>query len=244
MEVIGGTFDWLYEHLGIYSWVVEIWAPMREAGVTDYKFIDWFREHPPEDDLKILRWSDAELGGSAHVPWQPFDHPQLGAVEIGGWDRFNAFSNPPLPRLERELQRFPKWLLWQAMISPKLEFVHAAAVATGAGHYKLTFVVQNTGWLPTYLSKRALARKTVRGVVADVVLSGHATLVHGKATQEVGQLEGRAYKHTGISFWGDPNLTEDRAKVEWIVHGKPGDVLHLTARHDRAGVVRAAVTLP
>ncbi len=30
--VIGGTFDWIYEHLGMYSWVVEIWSPMREAG--------------------------------------------------------------------------------------------------------------------------------------------------------------------------------------------------------------------
>ena len=31
--VIGGTFDWVYEHLGIFSWVVEIWSPMREAGI-------------------------------------------------------------------------------------------------------------------------------------------------------------------------------------------------------------------
>ena len=39
-SVIGGTFDWIYEHLGTFSWVVEIWSPMREAGIADYKFID------------------------------------------------------------------------------------------------------------------------------------------------------------------------------------------------------------
>ncbi len=37
-SVIGGTFDWIYEHLGIFSWTVEIWSPMREAGIADYKY--------------------------------------------------------------------------------------------------------------------------------------------------------------------------------------------------------------
>ena len=32
-QVIGGVFDWVYEHLGMYSWVVELWSPMREAGI-------------------------------------------------------------------------------------------------------------------------------------------------------------------------------------------------------------------
>ena len=57
-SVIGGTFDWIYEHLGVFSWVVEIWAPMREAGIKEYKYIDWFRDHPIEDDLKLYRWSE------------------------------------------------------------------------------------------------------------------------------------------------------------------------------------------
>ena len=35
-QVIGGTFDWMYEHLGMFSWVVEIWSPMREAGIEEY----------------------------------------------------------------------------------------------------------------------------------------------------------------------------------------------------------------
>ena len=125
--VIGATFLWAFEHLGILSWVVEIWAPMREAGIEGYKYIDWFRDHPPEDDLKLIRWSDEKLGGAAHAGWRPFDHPQLGKVELGGWDRFNAFSNPPPQCLERELARFPKWLIWHALISPKLELVHAGA---------------------------------------------------------------------------------------------------------------------
>ena len=88
------------EILGVHL-VVEIWSPMREAGITDYKFIDWFRDHPIEDDLKLFRWSEEKLEGRAHRPWKAFEHPQLGKVEIGGWDRFHAFGNPPLPLLDR-----------------------------------------------------------------------------------------------------------------------------------------------
>ena len=242
-SVIGGTFDWLYEHLGAFSWVVEIWSPMREAGLASYKYIDWFRDHPPEDDLALLRWSDEQLGGLAHVPWKPFDHPQLGRIEIGGWNRFHAFSNPPPQCLPRELARFPQWLVWSALVSPRLELVHAGSEAVDAGTFRVTLVVQNTGWLPTYVSKRALERKVVRGVVTEIALPSGATLLQGKAREEHGQLEGRAYKHTGVSFWPDYNVTDDRMKLQWTVRGKAGDAASLVARHERAGVVRARVVL-
>jgi murein tripeptide amidase MpaA len=242
-SVIGGAFDWIYEHLGMFSWVVEIWSPMREAGITDYKYIDWFRDHPIDDDLKLYRWNQQALGGAAHHGWKPFAHPQLGNVEVGGWDRFHAIGNPPLPRLEREVERFPRWLLWQALCSPKLELVDSAVTALGDGAWKVTVVVQNTGWLPTYVSKRALARKTVRGIVAEVALPRGASLATGKVKDDVGQLEGKAYKHTGVSFWPDYHLTDDRMKLEWIVRGKAGASVAITLRHERAGTVRASLAL-
>jgi murein tripeptide amidase MpaA len=242
-SVIGATFLWAFEHLGILSWVVEIWAPMREAGIEGYKYIDWFRDHPADDDLRLLHWSDTTLDGLAHIPWRPFDHPQLGKVEIGGWNRFHAFSNPPPQFLERELARFPRWLVWQALISPKLELVHAGATPIGGGNYTITLVVQNTGWLPSYVTKRALERKVVRGLITEIALPSGASLVQGKPRVDAGQLEGKAYKHTGVSFWPEHHVTDDRVKIEWVVKGRPGDTVDLVARHERAGTVRAAVKL-
>ncbi|MEP7208379.1 MAG: M14 family metallopeptidase [Casimicrobiaceae bacterium] len=242
-SVIGGTFDWIYEHLGVFNWVVEIWSPMREAGIGKYLFIDWFRDHPIADDLKLYEWNRRELDGAAHAGWKPFRHPQLGDVEIGGWDRFNAFSNPPRAMLARELARFPKWLLWQALTSPKLELVHAGAQPLGVDTWKVTMVVQNTGWLPTYVSKRALERKVVRGTMLEIALPAGASLAQGKRRMDAGQLEGKAYKHTGVSFWPDYLVTDDRAKVEWIVRAAAGEVVQLVGRHERAGTVRAAVKL-
>jgi murein tripeptide amidase MpaA len=101
-ETITGTQDWIYEHLGALFWTVELWAPNKEAGITDYKWIDWYRDHPVEDDMKLLKWSDDHCGGRAYVDWKPFQHPQLGAVEIGGWDKMNYWRNPPPHLRERE----------------------------------------------------------------------------------------------------------------------------------------------
>jgi hypothetical protein len=175
--------------------------------------------------------------------WRPFDHPQLGRVEIGGWNRFHAFSNPPPAFLAREVERVWSWIVWQALVSPRLELVNAGATALGDGTWKIEVVVQNAGWLPSYVSKRALARKTVRGLIAEIVLPDGATLASGKARDEHGQLEGRAYKHTGVSFWPDYHVTDDRMKLEWVVHAKPGTAVEVVARHDRAGLVRAKVVL-
>jgi murein tripeptide amidase MpaA len=242
-SVIGGAFDWIYDHLGMFSWVVEIWSPMREAGLEKYLYVDWFRDHPIEDDLKLFRWSEEKLGGAAHIPWKPFDHPQLGRVEIGGWNRFHAIGNPPLQLLEREVARFPKWLLWQALLSPKLELVAADAQPLGEGDWRVRLVVQNTGWLPSYVSKRALERKVVRGAIAEIVVPPGGELVAGRRREDLGQLEGKAYKHTGISFWPDYHVTDDRAKFEWVVRGKAGSKVELCARHERAGTIRTSVVL-
>jgi murein tripeptide amidase MpaA len=187
-QVITGGFDWIYEHLGQFFWTVEIWAPVREAGVEKYHFIEWYREHPVDDDLKLLAWSDRELGGAGHVDWYPFDHPQLGRVELGGWNKLATFRNPPAKYLRREVERFPKWLTWQALVLPRLEILRADVTRLGEDTWRLRLAVQNSGFLPSYVTKRALERKVVRGVVYEIVLPEGAALVGGKARVEGGQL--------------------------------------------------------
>lgn len=240
-EVISGTFDWIYDHLGLYEWTIEIWCPMREAGITEYKYIDWFRAHPVEDDLKMLAWADRELKGRGYIDWYKFDHPQLGAVEIGGWDKIHAFRNPPPHLLEREVAKFPDWLIYNAMSSPRLEWVDAKSESLGDNTHRITLVLQNTGYLPSYVSKRAKARGQSRGLILDLDLPPGAELITGSVREPLGELEGRAYKHSLMSFWTDTSPTSDRAVHTFVVKGK-GE-LGITARHEKAGTVRKTLLL-
>ena len=194
-QTIAGGFDtWTYDHVGVFSWTVEFWSPQRQAGIEKYKFIDWYREHPIEDDMKLLKWNDEVLKGKGYVDWYPFKHPQLGEVELGGWDMMNMWANPPLEFLEKEISPFPDWVVWHALISPKLGLYETKVTALGADAYRVRLAVENTGWLPTYVTKKALERKVTRGVIAEISLPKGAKLESGREREELGELEGRAYK--------------------------------------------------
>ncbi|MEW6400468.1 MAG: M14 family metallopeptidase [Chloroflexota bacterium] len=242
-QVTTGAFDtWMYDHFGVFAWTVEFWSIMQQAGLKDYKWIDWFREHPVEDDLKILKWVDENVPGKGYVDWFAFDHPQLGKVELGGWDMMLAWTNPPPDFLEVEIEKFPAWLTWHALISPKLALHSTDILSLGEGAFRVRVVVENMGWLPTYVTKKALERKLTRGVIAAIELPDGASLESGKPREFLGELEGRAYK-PGFIFDEAIEGTLERCKVEWVVKAPKGGMVKVTARHERAGVVRAELEL-
>lgn len=243
-EVITGVFDdWLYDHLGVYAWTVELWSPQRQAGITDYKYIDWYREHPLDDDLKLLKWSDEVLEGKGYVNWYPYEHPQLGQVELGGWNMQYAWRNPPPQFLEKEIAPFSDWLVWHLLLSPRLELLETKVTALGGGNYHVRLVAHNTGWLPTNVTKKAVNNKVVRGVVCEIELPEGASLKSGKPREEVGQMEGRSQTAASLTPWSLTAATSDRVKCEWVVHAPQGGTVKLVARHERAGVARAELKL-
>jgi murein tripeptide amidase MpaA len=241
-QIITGAFDeWTYEHMGLFSWTVEFWNPMKQAGIENFKYIEWYREHPVEDDFKLLKWNDEVLEGKGYIHWYPFEHPQLGKVELGGWDFLHMWTNVPLPFLEKEISLFPDWIIWHALISPKLALRETSVTSLGADTFRVRLVIQNEGWLSTYVTKKALERKVTRGVIAEIILPEGAALESGKEREELGELEGRAYKNAFVDELAEG--TSDRVKVEWVVRAKKGTKVQLIARHDRAGVVREEVVL-
>ncbi len=243
-QIMTGAFDdWLYDHMGAFGWTVEIWSPQRQAGIEEYKFIEWYREHPIEDDLKMLKWSDEVLDGQGYVDWYAFEHPQLGPVELGGWNVQYCWRNPPPQFLEKEIAPLTDWVIWHLMISPRLELYDLKLTALGEDNYHIRLVVHNTGWLPTYVTKKALEKKVIRGVVFEIELPNDATLKTGRKRIEGNQLEGWAYVGPTIGPWEASGVTDERAKVEWVVHAPNGGTAKLIAKHDRAGVVQKEVNL-
>jgi hypothetical protein len=173
-------------------------------------------------------------------------HPQLGQVEIGGWDKMNYWRNPPPQLREREAARFPKWMTQIALSLPKLELLRTEVRALGPDTWRIKLAVANSGWLPAYVTKRALQRKTVRGVIFEMHPpegDSSGSLVSGKLRMEGPQPEGHAPKNSLNAFLPNREVTADRAVGEWVVRAPQGTRLALSARADRAGAVRAEVIL-
>jgi murein tripeptide amidase MpaA len=241
-EFIKGTFDdWMYEFVGVYAWTTEIWSIQQQAGIEDYKYMEWFRDHPLEDDIAIMKWNDEVLEGNGYVDWYEFEHPQLGTVELGGWDNFVTWRNPPYKLLEKEVAPLADFALYSCLVSPKLELHSLETTKTAESTYHIRAVYHNTGWLPTNVTKKALEQKVVRELEVDIALPDGASLVTGKLKTKLGQLAGRDQKPSAPLWPGD--ATADRTKVEWVISAEAGSVVEITAVHPRAGTVRSTFTL-
>jgi murein tripeptide amidase MpaA len=240
--ITGDVHDWLYEQLGCVTWTTEFWSPQKEAGL-DVHPIEWLQGHPPDDDLALLRWADETYPGKAYVDWYRFDHPQLGEVELGGWDRLGYWANIPFDRLESELAPHTEWAIWTALLTPRLDVRSFDADPLGGDAWRIRLVLQNSGWLPTHVTEKALERNAVRPVEVQLELPEGATLASGDAKTEAGQLAGRN-KLRSTHWWGNDWATSDLAKLEWVVTAPDGGEIRVVARHQRAGTARAEIQLP
>lgn len=236
---------WLYNKLGIFSFITEFWNPLRAAGIVlDDSMSLWLGGiHPVEHELQLLRWNDEDLGGRGFVPWHAFRHPQLGPVEIGGWDKVHYWYNAPFDRLEQEVAPHADWLVQLALSSPRLQIRSFTAEPTGRSQWRVRLVIENTGWLPTNVSQKALDRKAVDGVVAELDIPPGASLIEGDLRRQTGQLAGRSEQRSTTTWWGYSPGTPDRAVFDWLVVAPEGTVVSATAAHARAGTDRARLVL-
>lgn len=236
---------WLYNKLGIFSFITEFWNLLDAAGVkVEGPVSTWLGGmHPIDDELKLLEWNDRELGGKAYVKWHPFNHPQLGLVEIGGWDEVNYWYNPPLDRVQQEVAPHAEWLLELGLSSPRIGIRSVTAKPVGPGQWRVRVVVENSGWLPTSGSKKAADVKAVPGVLAELELPMGARLIQGERSQDIGQLEGRSEQRSLATWWGYEPGTPDRALADWVVVAPAGTALAVTVIHPRAGHAAGMVVL-
>ena len=243
-EVTYGAFDdWLYDHSGAFTFTIEQWDLPTEAGIKDRKFIEWFRQHPHEEDLQILKWADENAGEGAYVDWYPYEHPQLGQVELGGWNTMYTWRNPPAQWMGAEAARNAAFALAAGDLLPHLSLHTLEVTPLGEGDYRLNLVVENSGFLPTYTSQQAKKRKAVRPVRLELELPQGARLVSGKRRVELGHLEGRSNK-LDVTSMGASSPTDNRLRAEWVIHAPAGTDVPLHVRSERAGTLHYVVHLP
>jgi murein tripeptide amidase MpaA len=247
----GSLMQWLYDEMGIITFSTELWNPERAAGITDPAKYQ-VRARSTEDEIKLLEYNDRHLGGRGFVEWTPFEHPQLGYVEIGGWSHMYTFRNPP-PRswaatdeargfLHETIHNNCLFTLQHAACAPLLSIQTFRAQALGADLYKISAVVKNIGYLPTFMTQIALKHGTASPVTVELELPGGAEVVIGERTQILGHLAGRDERTATWSPWMR-QWEQTAKKTEWLVRAPHGTALGLVAKSQRAGVQRQRVTL-
>ncbi len=238
-DVITGAFDdWAYSAYGVFAFTIEFWSLAEHAGVEVKDFIELFRNPTEEDALAMLRWNDAELGGGGFETWRPVDHPQLGRVEVGGWKTKFTFQNPPPRFLEKECEKLADFALSHAACAPRLTTELSTEELPG-GLRKVEVRVQNTGYLPTNVTRLALDKGVAKPVEVELELPEGAELVSGEKEVTLGHLSGRSAVE--VSGWKSPAFfggipSDYAARAAWVVRGE-GPV-KVEVRSEKAGTVR------
>lgn len=241
-EITTGAFDdWMYDQFGVISYTVELWDVADEAGVKKKRLVEWFQEHPIEDDQTVLKWIDEHVGPEGFINWYPYQHPQLGPVELGGWNTLYTWRNPPKSFMGSEAAKHVPFALALGELLPRLSFHKVEARRLGDKTWRVVVVVDNSGFLPTYTTQQSRQKQAVRPVRAAIKLSGSARLAGGKPEIEIGHLEGRSNK--GGMFMWDHSPMDNRGKAEWLVEAEAGSSVDISITSERAGVIRKKIIL-
>jgi hypothetical protein len=182
-------------------------------------------------EIENLRWLDENLPGKYFKPWTKFQHPQLGEVEIGGFNPKFFRQNPPPEILGEWAAKEARFNLLLAKSLPQVRVVSVEArpVKQEPGCYELVAVFTNDGFLPTAL-EMAKRVKIVRPDTAVIRLTGKGVELakETRGRQEIGSLR-----------------SGERKEVRWKVKagGSEGAEAEVTLSSTRGGVAKKSVKI-
>jgi murein tripeptide amidase MpaA len=237
----GSLKDWVYEEMGIICFSTELWDLERTAGVPKVGYYNLY-PRDAETTRRVSRWVVENVGDHGFRDWEPYDHPQLGPVEIGGMVYIWSYRNPPGHMLEAICHANVMFNLRHAAAAPRVLVDSVTVEPLGADLHKVTAVVSNHGYLPTNLSDVAVQNGVAKPVMVSLGCEG-AEIAMNPAEVSLGNLAGRNERKYAYSNWGQQWSPVTR-KVEWLVKAQgSGASVTVTAASEKGGTDRATATL-
>ncbi len=216
----GALSEWAYHQLGVVGLSSRLWSTPELPKPAEGE-----PKPPAEGEGRWLYWNDRVLDGRGFVPFRPFDHPRLGAVEIGGW-KPGVRLNPPAEQVEPISEVHLAFLEDLAERLPSLELADVRVEAKGGGLFEVSASVVNSGYLPTALNQGVKTREA--GPVVVRLDLGEAKLLAGKPLHKLNRLEGSG----------------GRQEFRWLIAAPDaGKTITIDAGAARAGRVRRTIEL-
>ena len=204
--VYGGQRDWFHLMRGAFTFTIELFtryflyneAPTRGRGLAPelYSFD------------KYLLFEDA------FVPWEDYDHPQFGKIQIGGFKKNYIRINPGF-LLEQEAHRITAFTLYHAYHTPQLEIAEVSSRNLGRGLQEVTAVIANPRLIPTHSGanlRSGLDRPNYISLEGGNVLAG--MIVHNP---DLNVVEEQKVNPSVLEVKNIPGMST--VTVRWIVEG-------------------------
>lgn len=222
--VLPGVFrGYAQDTFGLLGATVELGNGWNSAGYSAKEVFEAPKGIMCEEMIAKIMALHEKHDSQIAAPWVPYDHPQLGKVEIGGHIHGNAYFMLAqdmlelIPKVTLFLQQIMQW-------HPRLDLVNVKAEPMGGDVVRVRADVINTGKLSTTVLKSAAGFHARYPVYLTV--SGGEEMLSGIAKPQFAGLDPLEYQ-----------------RVEWFVRAKPGTELTVTASHPKAGETSVQVTV-
>jgi hypothetical protein len=233
----GDLTDYAYNQRGAFAFVVELWDLFKRLEMpAPKKFVDYYGHFDRAAAGKLAAWDRAHNQGRVVQPWRPFDHPQLGRVELGGIDARIGIWNPPPELLGEVCAQQAACFLRVAALAPEVVVRSATATQLGDELARIDLVVDNRGYLATYGVGAAKPLEWNEPLYAELTTDDCALVEPTRARAALGHLAGWG---RGVGVGADElaylrsNGNGASARASWLVQGLRVARRGSASRHDR-----------
>ncbi len=197
----GDLSDYAYHQRGALSYVVELWDLFKQLGIERKKpFVDHYAKLSRKDMRALAAFDRQHNAGRVFGPWRKVLHPQLGEVEVNGFDPRVGVWNPPYERLAETCQQQSAAFLRVASLLPRLSLTVLKQERVG-DTLRTDVRVANHGYLGSHGLPSAKALPHCEPLRLRVQCEGGARLLApAEGTVEIGQLDG-----WGAGLYGGPS---------------------------------------
>jgi hypothetical protein len=246
--VYGGSIDFLYSALGIYTFSNELDMdplasdrPARRRGGEEEteEDEDVMASLFQEGRVEEMAYHDLVLMGEQFSDWKAYQHPLYGDIEIGGVKKFGR-RVPPTFKLAETCHRNAAFCLYHADQLARLEIEKAEATRLEGGLWQLDVTVSNSRPTPS-MTALAAQKKLHRADQLSVGGKDVSLVAAGYITDRFRGLT-RAVKTRKNSLWVE-NGVPGHGRVELRLVVKGAGRLELTYDSLKGGVKTRSVAL-
>jgi hypothetical protein len=229
--VYGGTLDWAHDALGIMSFTNELWSNNQMYAEA------WGDDSPLPNEMRQLFFNDRLGMGAWYKEWTPFNHPELGEIEIGGWSKWFGRTTPPF-MLQELAHRNAMFALFHADEMPLLEWGEIDVQRVAGNTWRVRAEIRNTRAIPTRIEAAELYNS---GVPDYFSITGARTQAGGFTIGELRDQIRLQEKNPARIEVASGVPGRSGVSVTWIVTGT-GNV-DLEYRSQKGGTLRRQVPL-
>jgi hypothetical protein len=188
--VHGSLSNYAYQQRGALAYVVELWDLFKQLGIERKKpFVDHYSKLTRKDLHALAEFDRQHNKGRIFGTWRQVMHPQLGAVEVNGFDPRVGIWNPPYERLAETCNTQSAAFLRVAALVPHIS-VQVVRQERVAGHTQIEIRIANQGYLGSCGPASAKGLPHVEPLRLTARAEGATLLAPTEAVMQLGHLDG------------------------------------------------------